>query len=222
MSLDRRIELLRWAERTGAWIVEDDYQGEFAFEGREVETLQRLDGGQRVFHIGTFGNALFPSLRLAYMVIPEACCDAFGAVRAQLDDHTHGLMQAVLADFIDAGEFGAHLRRMGALYCERRRAMLRTCRARFAGVAGIDAAPGGMSLALWLREAIDDRALCEAGARAGLALLPLSRYFFGAHKASGLLLGYAALDEGEIARGVERLSDLLQPPLQAGDIRAPS
>ncbi len=114
--MERRRALLDWAARSGAWIVEDDYQSEFVYEGRVHAPLASLERNGRVLHVGTFTNAVFPSLRLAYVVLPPQLVDVFAAVRGQLDDHTHGLAQAVLADFLDAGHFAAHLRRMRGVY----------------------------------------------------------------------------------------------------------
>ncbi len=205
LSAKRRLELLQWAEGNGAWIVEDDYQGEFIHEGRPLETLYSLDRGARVLHLGTFTNSMFPSLRLAYLVIPASMCAVFAAVRAQLDDHTHGIAQAVLADFIDEGHFASHLRRMRSLYRERRDALVEAC-GRHLGRATLGPTYAGMNAALHLPRAIPDRALRERGAEAGLALMPLSR-FHGS--LNGLHLGYTALTPAAIRDGVRRLAALL-------------
>lgn len=211
MSLARRLALLQWAEKTGAWIVEDDYQGDFTYEGRPLETLQALDRAGRVFHLGTFTNALFPSLRLAYMVIPRPMCEVFEAVRSQLDDHTHGLQQAVLADFIDGGHLSSHLRRMRAIYKARRDALFGACRAELPREAMLGPAHGGLNVALHLPPALRDGAICARGSEAGLQLVPLSRHAQPG-KLNGLFLGYAAIGEREIRAGVRRLARLLDAP----------
>ncbi|MEO5693995.1 MAG: PLP-dependent aminotransferase family protein [Usitatibacter sp.] len=202
LSLTRRLALLQWAESSGAWIVEDDYQGEFSYEGRAPETLHSLDRGARVLHIGTFTNALFPSLRLAYLVIPPAMCAVFEAARAQLDDHSHGIFQAVLADFIDEGYLATHLRRMRLLYRERRNALLEACD-RYLPRATPGPALAGMNLALHLPSSLADRALCARGREAGLALMPLSRYHASLN---GLHLGFTALTVAQIRDGARRLA----------------
>ena len=205
LSLKRRLELLQWAESTGAWIVEDDYQGEFTHDGRPLETLYSLDRGARVLHLGTFTNSLFPSLRLSYLVIPAAMCPVFEAVRSQLDDHTHGIAQAVLADFIDEGHLSAHLRRMRELYRERRDALLDAC-GRYLPRATPGPAIAGMSMALHLPRGISDRTLRERGREHGLALMPLSRYHAGLN---GLHLGFTALTPAAIRDGAKRLASML-------------
>ena len=207
LSAKRRLELLQWAEGTGAWIVEDDYQGEFVHEGRPLETLYSLDRGARVLHLGTFTNSMFPSLRLAYLVIPHAMCAVFAAVRSQLDDHTHGFAQAVLADFIDEGHFASHLRRMRSLYRERRAALVDACE-RHLPRATLGPTVAGMNAALHLPRSIPDPTLRERGTEAGLALMPLSRF----HPAlNGLHLGYTALTPSAIRDGARRLAALLGP-----------
>lgn len=208
MTLQRRLALLDWADRTGAWIVEDDYQGDFNFESRNIEPLQALDRTSRVFHLGTFTNAVFPSLRLAYMVIPPPMCAVFEAVRSQLDDHSHGVQQAVLADFIDAGHLNSHLRRMRAIYRSRRDALADELQDAFHGEAALGPMHGGMNVALHLPKSVRDVAVCEAGWQAGLHLAPLSRHG-GGGRLNGLFLGYAALPERTLRAGARRLARLL-------------
>lgn len=205
LSLKRRLALLQWAERAGAWIVEDDYQGEFTHEGRPLETLYSLDRGARVLHLGTFTNSMFPSLRLSYLVIPPPMCAVFEAVRSQLDDHTHGISQAVLADFIDEGHFAAHLRRMRPIYRERREAVLDACQ-RYLPQGTVGSAVAGMTVALNLPRSIPDRSLREHGREAGLALMPLSRY---QATLNGLHLGFTALSPSTIREGARKLAVLL-------------
>ena len=205
LSLRRRLALLQWAESAGAWIVEDDYQGEFTHQGRPLETLHSLDRGARVLHLGTFTNSMFPSLRLAYLVIPPSMCGMFEAVRSQLDDHTHGISQAVLADFIDEGHFGAHLRRMRPAYRERRQAVVEACE-RWLPQGRLGPAVAGMNVALHLPRSIPDRTLRARGREAGLELMPLSRFHASLN---GLHLGFAALTPVAIRDGAKKLAALL-------------
>ena len=210
MSHDRRRALLEWSARSCAWIVEDDYQAEFTHASRVPAPLAALDRSGRVIHVGSLTNAIFPSLRLAYVVLPDALVDVFAAVRGQLDDHTHGHAQAVVADFIDAGHFAAHLRRMRSLYASRRDALVDGCTRELRGVADIVAATGGMSAALRVPLHASDVAVAAAASRAGVAAMPLSRYAVRSRAWRGLLLGYAALDEASIASGVRRLAGALE------------
>ena len=221
MAPDRRRALLDWSHRSGAWIVEDDYQGEFVYAPRAAPPLAAIDRSGRVIHVGTFSNTLFPSLRLAYVVLPPALVDVFAAVRGQLDDHTHGLAQAVLADFIDGGYFAAHLRRMRQHYAARRDAIVAACRDALGERATVIAANAGMSIALRTASSADAR-LADTAMTAGIAVLPLSRYAVRSRSWRGLLLGYAAIDEAAIRDGVRRLASVLddrhagRPALRSG------
>ena len=208
--MERRRALLDWAARTGAWIVEDDYQSEFVYDGRAHAPLASLERNGRVLHVGTFTNAVFPSLRLAYVVLPPPLVDVFAAVRGQLDDHTHGLAQAVLADFLDAGHFAAHLRRMRAVYEARRDALVRACTRDLPADAVLGPVTGGMNAALLLQGWKSDRAVADAASQREVSALPLSRYALRTRAWRGLLLGYAALDEASIRAAVARLARALE------------
>ena len=209
MSLARRLALLRFAEQSGAWIVEDDYQSEFTYDGRPPASLASLDRGGRVIHAGTFTNAVFPSLRLAYAVLPRALVPVFDAVRRQLDDHTHGFMQAVLADFIAGGHFTAHLRAMRGVYQRRRDALAAACAQRLPAGARLAPVTCGMNAALQLPRASRDGDIAQRAAAAGVSVLPLSRYSHGAGARNGLLLGFTALSERSITAGVAALAAAL-------------
>jgi GntR family transcriptional regulator/MocR family aminotransferase len=211
MSLERRLALLRHAASTGAWIVEDDYQSEFTYADRPLVSIHSLDRSERTLYVGTFTNSMFPSLRLAYIVLPRSLVPVFEAVRRQLDDHTHGAMQAVLADFMDGGHFTAHLRRMRALYHGRRDALLSACARLLPPTAVLGPAGSGMNVALHLPARQADKAVAARAAASGLHVLPLSRYASGPLPPNGLLLGYAALTERQIAAGVARLAAVLAP-----------
>ena len=209
MSLERRLALLRHAAATGAWIVEDDYQSEFTYAGRPLVSIHGLDRSERTLYVGTFTNSVFPSLRLAYVVLPRSLVPVFEAVRRQLDDHTHGAMQAVLADFIDGGHFSGHLRKMRALYHGRRDALLAACARSLPATAILGPATNGMNVALHLPARHADRAVAARAAASGLSVLPLSRYASGTHSCNGLLLGYTALTERQIGAGMARLAQVI-------------
>lgn len=124
MTLKRRMAALGVAERLGAWIVEDDYDGEFQIRGHPAPSLHGLSGGGRVIYVGTFSKAMFPAIRLAYLVAPPDLVDAFAAVRVRQDGPTQLHGQAALADFMESGAFASHIRRMRGLYAEREEALL--------------------------------------------------------------------------------------------------
>jgi GntR family transcriptional regulator / MocR family aminotransferase len=210
MSVERRLALVQWADRAGAWIVEDDYQCEFTYEGRPIAPIATLDRRERVLYIGTFTNSVFPSLRLAYLVLPRALVPVFRAVRAQQDDHTHGLAQAVMADFADGGHFGAHLRKMRAVYGARRDALVAACARELDASARLGPTTTGMNAALYLPRELVDRDVAARARASGIAALALSRHSASARGVNGLLLGYTALSERRIAEGIALLARVLE------------
>jgi GntR family transcriptional regulator / MocR family aminotransferase len=123
LSMRRRIGLLEWAKDNDAWIVEDDYDGEFRYTGRPLPALHGLDRGGRVLFIGTFSKVLFPSLRLAYLVVPAGEVERFARAHALLDGNASLLDQATVTAFMEEGHFTRHISRMRRLYAERREAL---------------------------------------------------------------------------------------------------
>lgn len=209
MSMKRRMELLSHADGCGAWIVEDDYAHEFAYDAPPLAPLYSLNRGldrsERVLYIGSFTSTLFPSLRLAYVLVPKTLVEAFIAVRSQLDDHTHGLDQAALADFMDAGHYAGHLRRMRGIYRTRRDALVASASMYLPKEARLASVRGGMTAALHLPMTVADKKFCDlAFERAKLALTPLSRFGVAA-RINGVLLGFAALEEKAIVAAMKKL-----------------
>lgn len=157
MSPDRRLDLLAWARQTGAFIIEDDYDSEYRFEGRPLPTLCSLDAGGNVILTGTFNKLLFPSLGLGYVVLPPALVDPFLAVRFGTDRCQVGFHQAILSDFISEGHLGRHLRRMRELYHSRLSTLIEEGRRRLAGLLDISPIQAGLSTASFLRNAMGSR-----------------------------------------------------------------
>ncbi len=121
LSAARRQQLLNWAERTNAWVVEDDYDSEFRFDSRPLATLQGLDGGRRVIYIGTFSKVLFPSLRTAYVVVPRALIPAFQQAVYFAGQEPALHIQTTLNQFIQESYLFSHIRRMRRVYKRRQR-----------------------------------------------------------------------------------------------------
>ena len=206
MSLARRLALLEWAGRGGAWVIEDDYDSEYRYEGRPLASLQGLDRDGRVIYIGTFSKVLFPSLRMGYMVVPAGLVGAFTAARAVVGRHSPSVEQAILADFIGEGHFGRHIRRMRALYAERQALLIGALRREAGDLVDVGPAPAGIQLAAWLPEGLDDREVAREAAARGVVARPLSFFYAGTPARPGLELGYAAFGEREIREGAARLS----------------
>jgi GntR family transcriptional regulator / MocR family aminotransferase len=209
MSLTRRLALLEWAQRSGGWIIEDDYDSEYRYTGRPLSSLQGLDTSDRVIYIGTFSKVLFPALRLGYLVAPPAVVDAFARLRALTDRQSPTIDQAVLADFITEGHFARHIRRMRVLYGERQALLVDAAGRELAGLIEITDAEAGLHVVGWLPAGVDDRAVSQAAAAAGVDAQPLSANALSPLARGGLVLGYAALDEAAIYEGVRRLAGVL-------------
>ncbi len=209
MSASRRLQLLDWAQRSGAWIIEDDYDSEYRYGSLPVASLQGLDQDSRVIYIGTFSKVLFPSLRLGYLVLPADLAGHFAAVREAMDIFPPTLPQAALTDFLIEGHFSRHLRRMRLLYRERREALVEALGAELGGVLSVMGDQAGLHLAATLPPGTDDRRIAEEAARRGLWAMPLSSCCLGESPRPGLVLGFAGVEVPEILEGVRRLRGLL-------------
>ena len=192
MSFERRRALLEWAAEQGAYILEDDYDGDYRYEGRPIASLQGVDQNDRVIYIGSFNKILFPALRIAYVIVPEQLIGPCIAAKHLADGHTALLSQGVLAAFISEGHLARHLRKTREIYDERRRAFIEEA-AILAGVLDLGPARAGMHVTGIFRNCrqrrLDDRAVAAECARAGIDVHPLFRY--GAVDSAGLVFGFA-------------------------------
>jgi len=208
MSASRRLQLLDWAERSGSWIIEDDYDSEYRYESMPIASLQGLDANARVVYIGTFSKVLYPSLRLGYVVIPADLVGRFLAVRIAMDIGPSRFFQAVLADFIREGHFSRHIRRMRLLYGERRSVLTDRLRDELGLAADITGGQAGMHLSLTLK-GIRDREVAERAARQNLWLVPLSSSYLGKALRQGFILGFGSTTVETIPNAVRKLRSVL-------------
>jgi GntR family transcriptional regulator / MocR family aminotransferase len=206
LSLERRLALVEWADRAGSFIIEDDYDSEFRYAGRPLAAIQGLGASDRILYVGTFTKVLFPSIRLAYLVAPLDLVGALVKARAFMDGHTPQLAQAVVAEFMSEGHFGSHVRRMRALYQERRD-VLKDAAARTMGDRlRLGPSDAGLRVTAYLRPGKDDRKVAARAAARGLDVPPLSRFYLGKEVKAGLVLGYAGLSPAAIRDGMRTLS----------------
>lgn len=204
LSLDRRLELLAWATRQQAWIVEDDYDGEYRYVSRPLPALKSLDHAGRVLYAGTFSKVLFPGLRLAYLVVPSAQAERFEhASQTCLGGSPH-LTQAIVAAFMMQGHFARHIQRMRKLYGERREATAKGLKLALGERVRIDAAPGGMHLILHLTPAQSDRLLVERLRREGIYAEALTQWSTRYDTQPALLVGFANIDSQDTAEQLGR------------------
>ncbi len=210
MSLSRRLALLQWAARTGAWIVEDDYDSEYRYAGRPLAALQGLDQVGCVLYMGTFSKVLFPALRLSYLVVPAATRDLFARGRAALGRQAPLMEQVVLTEFFTEGHFARHLRRMNGIYQERQAALIEAVRQRLAGELEIKPTGTGLHVMGWLPLGVDDRSVWQLAMARGVDAPPLSLHARLPQPRGGLVMGYACVRPPEIRAGVERLALALE------------
>jgi GntR family transcriptional regulator/MocR family aminotransferase len=204
MSLERRRELLGWAQEADAYIVEDDYDGDYRYEGRPIASLQGNDRSGRVIYVGSFNKILFPALRIAYAIVPESLVGAFVDAKHVADGHTAMLPQGVLAAFIQEGHLARHLRKTRAIYDERRLAFLEEAQI-LADVLELGPARAGLHVTGLFKgggaRRVDDRAVAGECARAGVEVHPLSRY--GATDRGGLVFGFAGASRAATRMGLQ-------------------
>ena len=205
MSLDRRLALLEWARRSDAWIIEDDYDGEFRYDGRPLTAIQGLDSAGRVIYVGTFTKSLYPALRLGYIVLPTDLVASFVTARTQVDGHPPPFLQRVVADFIGFGHFDAHLKRMRALYRERRDAAVRL----FERHLDVELGPANAGFRMVAFVNRNDRDLASRATHEGLDLPTLSRLYVHRPR-NGIVLGYMGLTNAALTQGVKTLARLLR------------
>jgi len=209
MTLARRLHLLEWARRSGAWILEDDYDSEFRYAGRPLASLQGLDTCGCVIYLGTFSKVLFPGLRLGYLVVPKNVVDEFLSAKTIADRQSAILEQAVLARFIEEGHFARHLRRMRVLYQHRQEILLDVAAHELGGLLEIHPSDSGMHLIAWLQKEKNAQEIARRAEEFGVIAHPLSDYTMRYHQRPALLLGYAAYDDIEIRQGVRRLAQAI-------------
>ncbi|MES2161300.1 MAG: PLP-dependent aminotransferase family protein [Pseudomonadota bacterium] len=200
LSLPRRLALLDWAAQADAWIVEDDYDGEYRYASRPLPALQSLDRDGRVLYAGTFSKVLFPSVRLAYLVVPEAQVRRFEQTCHTFAAGGPALTQTIVSDFMNEGHFARHIQRMRRLYAERRQIAAEGLHAVLGKHLRIDPQPGGMHLVLRMKGRHTDRALAERMRQDGMAALALSERTLLPHASSALLLAFTNIDTPERAR----------------------
>src|SRR5258708_14138845 len=174
MSLSRRLALLHWAARAGAWIVEDDYDSEYRYAGRPLAALQGLDQVGCVLYMGTFSKVLFPALRLSYLVGPAATVNLVGGGRAALGRQAPLMEQVVLTAFFAEGHFARHLRRMNGIYHERQATLIEAVRQRLAGQLEIQPTATGPHVMGWVPPRVDDQHLVQLALGRGVHVPPLS------------------------------------------------
>jgi len=219
LSLARRLSLLQWAQDNDTWIVEDDYDSDYRYDGPPLSSLQGLDTDNRVIYVGTFSRVMFPGIRLGYLVLPPALVSAFRGIRGFADGVPAPTTQAALGSFFAEGHFGSHVRKMRMQYGERRSHLKSLIADDASDILSVLPSDGGLHLCARLTRAQDDINMQEELVKVGLDCRALSSYFeksrpeHDAVPVRGLVLGFAGWKKdvlsqsfSELVRTIRRMS----------------
>ncbi|UCI08024.1 PLP-dependent aminotransferase family protein [Mesorhizobium sp. B1-1-8] len=213
MRMEERLRLLDIAETSNSWVIEDDFDGEYRFQGRPVPAIQSMDRSGRVIYVGTFAKLLFPALRIGFMVLPAELAGRIVNALSTTGQFAPLLLQAALADFITEGHMSRHLKRMRRIYAQRRQLFRDIVAERLRDEITLSAAEAGIQVVGYLKPGIDDIEVSQAAARRAVNVSPLSKYFQNTAATQGLVLGYAACNAAETADGVDRLAAAIRDTL---------
>ncbi|HEY4276506.1 MAG TPA: PLP-dependent aminotransferase family protein [Rhizomicrobium sp.] len=204
LSLPRRIALLDWAARNKAWIIEDDYNGEYRYVSRPLPALKSLDRDGRVLYAGTFSKVLFPSIRLSYLVVPEALVERFEEIGQAFTGGSPELTQRIVTAFIREGHFARHIQRMRKLYAQRRDETANGLEAILGQHLHIEHPPGGMHLILHLKARQSDRRLAARLLANGLYAEALTDWTMEEKCAPALLVNFTNIESRKSAEALAR------------------
>ncbi len=206
LSLTRRLELLQWAKRNDAWIIEDDYDSEYRYEGKPIPALQGLDESSSVIYVGTFSKVLYPALRVGYVVIPEKLGPVFARAKWLTDRQTPLLEQFALADFINEGYLDRHIRKTRKLYNRRRQVLAEALQKEFGKKVKIHGGNAGMHVLIRFNLKLSDNEIVRRAAENQVNLVSARPYYLRNAPSGEFIFGYANLLESKIREGVQRLA----------------
>ncbi|MCF7532294.1 PLP-dependent aminotransferase family protein [Pseudomonas sp. P2498] len=211
LAMPRRQALLDWASRNGSWIIEDDYDSEYRYQGRPLPALKSLDAQDRVLYCGTFSKVLLPGLRLAYLVVPNELVPRVSEIADKMHSHCPQLWQVATARFIEQGHFGRHLKKMRSLYSNRRQLLVEALLEKLSDCLSIDHGVGGMHLVARLNPSADDQAISQRAKDAGLRVEALSNWYLTPTAERGLLLSFTnVVDKQQAEQMVVRLAQVIR------------
>ncbi|OKH88286.1 PLP-dependent aminotransferase family protein [Thalassospira sp. TSL5-1] len=216
LSLTRRLALLQWAHDNDGWIIEDDYDSDYRYDGPPLSSLQGLDRENRVIYIGTFSRVLFPGIRLGYLVLPDDLVPVFRGLRGFADGVPAPTAQAALAAFFADGHFGSHVRRMRLLYGDRRSHLLGLIRDHASDLLDIVVNDGGLHICTRLINGQHDVHYRSALLDKHIDCRFLSTYFHdqGLTKETtnrqGLIMGFAGWEKSQLEKSFDDLITILR------------
>jgi GntR family transcriptional regulator/MocR family aminotransferase len=210
MPMEQRLNLIHMAENWNSWIIEDDYDSEYRFQGQPIPALQGISASNRVVYVGTFAKILFPAMRLGFLVVPETFREGLVSALSVTGQFPPLLTQAALADFINEGHFARHLRRMRRVYATRRQYFMEICEEYLSPWLRLRRTESGIQLVGLFHEDHDDKAVAAAARVHGVNVSPLSIQYRHGQVQRGLLMGFAAADEKTTKKAMGKLRDVLR------------
>jgi GntR family transcriptional regulator / MocR family aminotransferase len=210
MSFERRTRLLDFARAHDAFVFEDDFYAEFRFTGPPLPCLQGIDDVGRVIYAGTMSKILFPSLRLGYVVAPEALIDPLVKIRSTMDQHSSAIDQATLARFITEGFFLSHIKRMRKIYAERREVFIQQFNELLGDRFTLQVPDGGLNMVAWLKCEEDLAAISRVTLDIGVKPSPLSFYCIRAMPRPAFVFGFAGWTPAQIRESLAKLASSLR------------
>jgi len=210
MPPGRRIEFLNWAEKTGSWIIEDDYDSEFRYAGKPIPALTGFDQSGRSIYIGSFAKIFSTGLRLGFLVVPPSLLEETNQTLYTFASKASISMQRALSEFMNNGEYYRHIRRIRRIYGERRKTLIDYLRSELGEILSFDDHEAGMLLTAKLPDNLDDVEIVQAARTEGILISALSTYYAGDNKPSGLLISFCAYNNEEIVRNMSRLKAILK------------
>ncbi|RZN08008.1 aspartate aminotransferase [Bradyrhizobium genosp. SA-3] len=219
MPIGRRQQLLNWAKKFNAYVIEDDYDSEYRYDTKPIPPLHTLEDSENVIYLGTVSKTLSPTLRIGYLVVPPELQSIFSAAKQGIDRHTPLFEQEALATMLETGTYDSHVNRIRRRNGERRKMLLDALRRRFGDRIQIDGAAAGLHVVVWFCDLpqASEAILIEAARTRGVGIYPVSPLFDRRHAGggrrpdlAGLVMGYAALQPRQIERGCQLLAQAVE------------
>lgn len=209
MPIANRIKLIQWANRVDGYIIEDDYDSEFRYKGKPIPALQGIDSFGKVIYLGTFSKALLPSIRLAYMVLPEQLLKSFQTHFQSYEQPVSKILQKTVALFMQEGYWQKHLRRMRHIYQKKHETLHQSIRKFMGEQVKIIGEESGLHLLIEVKNGDNEETLIEKAKFSGVKIYPTAKYWMSQNQAKDplLLVGFGGLSEAEITEGIRRLSE---------------
>ncbi len=202
MSLERRKQLLDWADKTGTMIIEDDYDSEYRYGGDQLPSLQGLDRGDNVIYVSSLWKVLYPMVRMGFLVIPKCLIRPVLLAKMHTERNLPQLEQLALTDFINEGHLERHIKRTRTFYARRRQILIHALTMHLKNTVKVAAESAGMHILVQVRSPLSDQQLIETATKSGLSLMSTNLYYSGAPKEGEFLMPFAHLEEETIEQRI--------------------